>query len=122
MHIVAVICSNGLGHYRRTVGLLSRLQERLPEARIDVICESWQRDRTSNWERGSHFWERGARLIDAVTAPGVHWSTEASTYRDGRLMAWERRLSDVRALREADLVLSDNLAGVLTVRPDACLM
>ena len=47
MHILAIIAPNGLGHYRRAVHVLDRLAARLPDARIDLVCERWQLERGS---------------------------------------------------------------------------
>lgn len=120
--IAGVIAPNGLGHYRRMVGVLSRLLERLPDMHVHLVCESWQRDRMEKWDRSRMLWEKGTTCSAGVMAPGVHWSLDVNAYRDGRLTEWEQRLQGVDELKTADLVVSDNLSGVLSVRPDAMLM
>ena len=62
------------------------------------------------------------RYHTGILEPGVHWRLDPEGYQDGRLLAWEERLHSVPALHEADLVISDNLTGVLTIRADAVLM
>jgi len=111
-----------LGHYRRSIGLLSRIVERLPDVRIDVLCEKWQVERMFDWIRSRNLWSHNIKFITGVMEPGVRWSISPELYSDGRLLVWEERLRDIPALQDADLVLSDNLAGVLSQRPDAVLI
>lgn len=120
MHILAIIAPNGLGHYRRAVHVLDRLATRLPGARIDLVCERWQLER-GGFAAATRVRARG-RAITGVMVPGVEWAGRARGFADGRLLAWLDRLAAVPEVRAADLVLSDNLAGVLALRPDAVLM
>ncbi len=120
MHILAIIAPNGLGHYRRAVHVLDRLAARLPDARIDLVCESWQLERGS-FAAATRVRTRG-RAITGVMVPGVEWAERARGYADGRLLGWLDRLAAVPEVAAADLVVSDNLGGVLALRPDAVLM
>lgn len=120
--LAAVITANGLGHYRRTAGIIARLLERGADVdHVDVLAEPWQRDLTSDWHATQTLERRGATWIHDVIAPGVSWSSDPRLYDDGRLTAWEERLAGVDALQAADLVVSDNLSAVLELRPDAVL-
>lgn len=73
------------------------------------------------WQRLCDLLAAGARVRSGVMAPGVGWSADASVYEDGRLRGWLRRLARVEEIAAADLVLSDNLPGVLELRADAVL-
>jgi hypothetical protein len=73
LKILAVVCPNGLGHYRRTVGILRRVAKRVP-ARISLACERWQFERCRNSEPSE--WHRSVDYIFDVMAPGVHWPFE----------------------------------------------
>jgi hypothetical protein len=121
--ITAIICPNGVGHFRRTVEVLARLSEADPRLTFDIVCERWQRERMSDWEMLDAL-EKGSaiRWRHGFLDPGVTWAREASGYADGRLKDWVNRLREADFLLEADLVLSDNLAGILEIRPDAVLM
>ena len=122
MKIAALISANGLGHYKRLVGILARLQELCGELpQLTVLCEQWQTSRMSGWSRSRQLWTRGAEAVHGIMHPGVHWAMSPDVYCDGRLCDWERRLADVTAVREADVVISDNCAGILAERPDAVL-
>lgn len=113
MRILAVVCHSGLGHYGRTLALLARLAARQPVS-VTLVCESWQVERMPL--------PFPADVVTGVVEPGVHGPVNADLYRDGRLLAWEERLARVPALWHADVVVSDNLCGVLSVRPDAILV
>jgi len=121
MHIIGVVAPNGLGHFRRTVNVFARLAERLPAAQIDLVCEAWQAERAADSTPALRKLRARGRLIPGVMAPGVEWAARAS-FTEARLLGWIDRLRKVPEMKRADLVVSDNLAGVLEVRPDAVLM
>lgn len=115
MRIAAIVCENGLGHFKRTMSLLCTLQRRRPDLEVDLVCEAWQ------WQA----WKvkpAGIRIHTGLLHPGVYWDASPQPFQTGALLAWEERLKELPALYEADLVLSDNLAGVLSLRPDAVLL
>jgi hypothetical protein len=120
--LVAVLVPNGLGHARRTVGVIARYLERGGEAAVTIVGESWQESASLRWPAGRLLADHGAVWVPGIVAPGVHWSTDPGVYDDGRLLAWEERLDDVPSLATAEIVLTDNLVGVLTRRPDALLL
>ena len=122
MLILTLVCSNGLGHYRRCIEILSRIQQTKPEAEFLVCCEAWQIERMQDWALSREFWSGRAKAIHGVMQPGVSWSNDPSIYGDGRLFSWENRLEKLPELETADLVISDNLPGILRFRPDATLM
>jgi hypothetical protein len=98
--------------------VLSRLYERVSGLAISILCEESQIERASFWERSRSFWARpGVTHISGVL-PGVRWPLSL----DGDLLRWVSALGDIEDVRRADLVLSDNLAGVLEHRPDAMLL
>lgn len=64
---------------------------------------------------------RDVRVHYRVTEPGVALPQGPDAFADGRLEAWIARWES-SDLAQADLVVSDNLTGVLRTRPDAVLM
>jgi hypothetical protein len=117
--VVAVIAGNGLGHYRRTAAFLALLLDRGLAGPVTVVGETWQCERTRGWWATERLVEAGATWHTGVVSPGVEWSTAAARYDDGRLLAWEERLTAVPELADASLVIADNLPQVLAHRPDA---
>lgn len=120
--VLAVLVPNGLGHARRTVGVLGRYLARGGSARVVIAGEAWQEQAARRWPEGRLLAERGARWHHGVVAPGVSWGTDPSMWADGRLLRWEERLADLERTTRPDVVLSDNLVGVLSVRSDALLL
>jgi hypothetical protein len=121
--VFAVVCPNGLGHFRRLAEVLHRLAQLQPSLRFTLVCELWQRERMKGWQILQELeWEGRTRWVHGLLTPGVKWSLDSAVYADGRLIAWLDRLRGVDGLADADLVLSDNLPGVLGLRPDAVLM
>lgn len=123
MKVFAIICHNGLGHYKRCIEILHALLQESPATSITVVCEHWQVERMQGWEVSASFWSNpSVRLLEGIAAPGVHWSLDGDTYGTGILTNWHKRLQGLSSLEEADLVLSDNLPQVLYYRPDAVLI
>jgi hypothetical protein len=123
LSVFAVVCPNGLGHFRRLAEVLHRLAQLQPTVRFTLVCELWQRERMKGWQVLQELeWEGRARWVHGLLTPGVKWSLDPSVYADGRLISWLDRLHGVDGLADADLVLSDNLPGLLALRSDAVLM
>lgn len=123
MRLVAFVCSNGLGHYRRLIGILSRMREMLPNLVLDIACEQWQIDAMQDWPRSRQFWINSkTRLFEGIMAPGVHWAISTQAFGDGRLLNWFERAKQIPDWEQADIILSDNLAAPLSVRSDTILV
>lgn len=120
-HIFALICANGLGHFRRTIGVLDRLLARAPDVELELACDPRAFERTRAWPAALRVRAR-ARVHGDLITPAVGWSPSPDTYAGGVLQSWEEGLAACRGAREADLFLSDNLAGALSVRSDAILL
>src|SRR5829696_3227016 len=103
------------------IGVLGSFLDRGGEADITIVGEAWQREAASRWAAGALVERHRASWRHGIVQPGVGWSVAADRYRDGSLLEWEARLDQVPELARADVVVSDNLAGVLTRRPDALL-
>lgn len=123
MKILAVTCPNGLGHFRRVIDVLHALSSLLPDLAMEIVCSEWQKERMSNWDRLKDLQKWiGLQGFRYLPDPGVLWSNNPGDYSDGRLRRWVHSLDNISGIHEADLVLSDNLAGVLQIRSDAVLM
>lgn len=117
-----VVSPNGLGHLRRVTGVLDRLHALAPQLHTTVVAEPWQVEAFAGDAIAGPVLA-AVEVRSGVTEPGVRWHpTQPHLYDDGRLLAWEDRLAALPEVAEADLVISDNLAGTLAVRPDAVLM
>jgi hypothetical protein len=122
MQALAIVATAGLGHFRRTVRILGALLTKAPDLSLTLVCENWQLERLRTWPALQMLLDHGARVVSGVTYPGIEWSSDPAIYTDGRLLAWEERLRNVPGLGTADLVVSDNLVGVLDYRADAVLL
>ena len=115
--LLAVVCANGLGHFRRVIGVFDRLLAQRSVS-LTIACEKWQIERTATWPALQRVQQR-ARFVYGVTQPGVQWRARAHEYGE-ELFTWENRLLEHTA--QADIVVCDNLPGALAVRPDTVLM
>lgn len=122
LDLLVLVAPNGLGHFRRQVGILSRLLERLPDLRLHVLCANFQVASTADWDRAARFFaDPRVTWTGGILDPGIAWSTEASRYEDGMLLGWMDRCRMFPEVDRARAVLSDNLGTVLALRPDTIL-
>jgi hypothetical protein len=119
--VLAVVCPNGLGHLRRTLTLLAALVRRTEIEKVIIACDGDALRRTA-WLTGEPQLAAISKVVTDVMVPGVRWSPRGRDLSWSALFGWEGRLARVPELDEADLVLSDNLVGVLALRPDAVLL
>lgn len=123
MLVSALVAANGLGHYRRTLSVLFELRRRQSGLQVHVLCPQWQIDAMMNWRLSQEFWsQKNTFHVDGVAQSGVVWSPAVGSYSNGCLISWEDQLHEITALKRADIILSDNLTGILTYRPDAILL
>lgn len=122
MHLCVVICENGLGHFKRCIGLMHHWLKKYPRTELTVICREWQVKATNDWEWTDLLHQKNCTLNFEKTSPGVVWSPAPGFYQEDRLIGWIDRLRDFKPLSTADIVISDNLCGILELRPDTILM
>jgi hypothetical protein len=104
MHIAFIVCDNGLGHVRRAAAVIAALRAAVPAAQVEVFADP----------------ARCARFGLQVTEPFLTGTTADQLLAGVPASCrWEERLPD---LSRFDRVVSDNLAEVLALRPDAVLM
>jgi hypothetical protein len=119
--VAAIVCENGLGHFKRMLGILDEWHRRNPQDQIHIYAEEWQVQQLHDWPKISLFDRPEVHLHPGVVHPGIRLGSPES-YRSGRLVDWGKRLEHEEELLAADLVLSDNLSGVLQYRKDAILL
>jgi hypothetical protein len=118
MRVASVIAANGTGHFRRSIGVLHRLLIERPSLDLTVFCTDRQLKVMQSWWRLRNLVELGARFITDFEC-GVRWPLVQPV---PDLLAWRDQLAESSEIRDADLVVSDNLANILTIRPDVVLM
>ena len=106
---VALIgCSNGLGHVRRLALIANQLATRGVEVVLFAPLQSVERVQSALAV------EKMFSVIDFDTRTSAH----ALRTGNHQAMYWEKGLP---TLRQYDLVVSDNLPEILSIRPDAWL-
>lgn len=115
------VCPNGIGHAVRALRVLRVLVERHgPVGRLVVTLA---REQLAALRPDVRAWlaAHDVEVVHDVVEPGVALAGSVDGYADGRLTSWVARWEASAAAR-TDLVVSDNLTGVLAARPDAVLM
>jgi len=119
-NITFLICSNGLGHFRRSLRVAHALLRANGGVRADLLVTGRQLEITRGWPILEDLRkEERATLIP--TGPNIEWKKEAGAYDRASLFGWLDRLPPA-AVEGADLLVSDNLGLILERRPDALLM
>ena len=119
--ISVTVCPNGIGHAVRALRVLRALDLRYgPFGRSHVALSAPQ---LAALDADTRAWlaTRDVRVHHGVADPGVALPRQPDAFGDGRLEAWISRWES-SDLARADLIVSDNLTGVLRARPDAVLM
>lgn len=103
-------------------GWINSLLSRFPEIKVDFLCRQWQVEAIKAGSNQSTLGDYPHVRYFDLPSPGVSWSKTPDIYRDGRLIGWVDELKSFDPLKTADIVISDNLSGILSIRPDAILM
>ncbi|GAB4413787.1 MAG: hypothetical protein OHK0039_21030 [Bacteroidia bacterium] len=121
-HIIAIVCANGLGHFRRTIGVLHAWQQLVPGLHIDVVCTEQQLTLNRDWDRLVVLQAAGVGFHTGYLEGSVVWQPRADAYTPSQTGQWLDRLGSFPGLYDADMVLSDNLEHVLALRADAVML
>jgi hypothetical protein len=98
--------------------LAARLVGLRPGARLTLVMETWQQSRLAQTAAGHALAAAGVRVVDGVMTQAPRWPHQGGH----DLLGWRDALAASGAVADAELVISDNLAGVLALRPDAVLV
>ena len=117
-HLAILVSANGYGHIRRQILIASELLKQNSNLHVQfaITDAQFQRFKLEIENLGSR-----ASAVVGVTEDSVRWRHDPSNYTATNLNGWESELMSRSSLIEADFVLSDNLVGVLEIRPDAVL-
>ena len=117
-HLAILVSANGYGHIRRQILITSELLKQNSNLHVQfaITDAQFQRFKLEIENLGSR-----ASAVVGVTEDSVRWRHDPSNYTATNLNGWESELMSRSSLIEADFVLSDNLVGVLEIRPDAVL-
>ena len=117
-HLAILVSANGYGHIRRQILITSELLKQNSNLQVQfaITDAQFQRFKLEIENLGSR-----ASAVVGVTEDSVRWRHDPSNYTATNLNGWESELMSRSSLIEADFVLSDNLVGVLEIRPDAVL-
>lgn len=122
MNILVVTASNGADHCQRALGIFARLMLRVHDLKVHLVCSRKAMEQATRAIKVPPFLlDRLITHFDIVD-DGVDWSNDPEVYADGRLINWESRVADLLQVHDFQYVFSDNLCGVLRMRPDTILI
>ena len=116
--IAFLICSNGFGHYKRSLRTADALLKKDPSLEIRLFCTKLQIRENQSWSTQVKL-QSDSQVTFYPVSSNVEWNRlQAPTYE--MLCDWEHDFP-WEELVSADLVISDNISAVLSHRPDAIL-
>jgi hypothetical protein len=119
--LCVVVCANGLGHFRRSIRVVDALHTQLDELEVEIYAEQWQVERARGWSVLARLQEESSVRFHCGAMHGSpQWDRGGWTARD--YFGWVEAIGREEPVQNSDIVLSDNLVGVLRARPDAILM
>jgi hypothetical protein len=113
--IAAIACSNGLGHSRRIIAISSFLYKNGFNGRIDLYISEDARNAFKNWSEYEYLMKiNSVNFIDFLYPNSQSEKFDNLSAKDWNKIA-------IPKLSSYDLVWSDNILQILTVRPDTVL-
>jgi len=116
-----LVCSNGLGHLKRTFLISKKINEFFSHLDLYIYCEEWQVEAASLWDDFKEF--RNSQNINFIFnkmlgSPKLPYEEmEFEAY-----LQWLEGLGNDEILSRSDMLLSDNLVGALKIREDSLLI
>jgi len=113
------VCSNGYGHLKRDIAVISSILNQNSTIGVDVFCKSEHikmARREINFNHGSQL-----NFHDDATKNEINWLKE-ETITSVQYDAWTEELKHHSILQKADLIVSDNHVLPLRVFPQTKLM
>lgn len=120
--IFHLVCPNGLGHFKRTIEIWSRLIHNT-NVKVTIGCEEWQYQCSSSLP-ALQFLDNSKKVsFQFIEMQGaLRWMDNPSEYSIFQYQRSLKTITSLPVLRNADLVLSDNLAGIIGSHPNVILV
>jgi len=121
--IAILVCPNGLGHYKRVASLVSCLIDYSECGEFVIYCAQIQFDALKDDQVFKKFYQsKKVKFVFNLLNLAPQWVLDEKELENLNLNDWINSIKNEETILKADLVLSDNLVGILKVRPDALLM
>ncbi len=120
--ILHIVCPNGLGHFKRTTEVWSKI---LPGLDVDVVilCESWQVEGSKHTPAVQQLRKWSNIRFESMDMLGaLRWYDNPLEYNAEQYKSFLKRVRNLPAFFSANLVISDNLIGPLKGLDNAILI
>ncbi|MEN0003593.1 MAG: glycosyltransferase [Bacteroidota bacterium] len=120
--IFHLVCSNGLGHFKRTNELWFHLRNEI-EAEVIIACEKWQFEHFRSHLKDELVSDSNSICFNFLELGGTLKWQERPTQYDWN--AYKNRrivLKNIISKLNLDLVISDNLTSVVDLHPNVLLI
>ncbi|MCB0562257.1 MAG: hypothetical protein KDD09_25060 [Phaeodactylibacter sp.] len=117
---IFIVCSNGYGHFRRTLKIAAHLKKAVKSLRLEIFCTPKQTAAHQHWPLYMSLMN-SRRVKFSAIGNNVNWSNDPGKYTAENLGGWLAHIPS-KTIADADFVISDNLSSILHIRPNAVLM
>lgn len=119
--IFHLVCPNGMGHFKRTVEIWSELIDQM-SVEVTIACEDWQCQKFKN-HRGFEKLQNNPHVrFEFFDLNGtLRWS-DLSNLQLNEYQATIERVKNHEQYEEADLIISDNLLGLISSAKEALIL
>ena len=117
--IAFVVCSNGFGHFRRCLRVADWLRSNVTGVSFRFFCTERQLKHLADWRLLEDLRCRQQFRIEPVGA-NVEWK-DIESGKTKEMLSWVNDFPG-ESILNSRVVVSDNLSGILSVRPDAVMM
>ena len=107
-----LVSGNGLGHFKRTIEIWEELIDNLA-VNVTIVSEKWQHDKWSNNRsliKSNNHTRIKFHYLDLTNT--LQWHESHCLTFEQYQLTWEK-IKALKCFRDADLVISDNLLGVI---------
>lgn len=112
-----IVCPNGMGHFKRVMEVVGEILALTKLVQIAIVCQSWQKSRLNK-----HFSEP-VRFIEDLMEPGVSYQFfDDAFFEKKKYLKWEESVAGLEEFQNTDLIVSDNLCGILEHHDSVMLM
>jgi len=106
-----------MGHYKRVLEVVSELLKISESYQLYIACQSWQKSKIQISECDR------IHYLEDLMEPGICYkSFNDNFFFEKQYLCWEQSIVSLNEFQNADLVISDNLCGVLAHHDNVILM
>lgn len=119
--IFHLVCPNGMGHFKRTVEIWSELIDQM-SVELTIACEDWQCQKIKNHRGFEELQNHPDVCFEFFDLNGTLKWRDLSGLQLNEYQAPLERVKNHEQYKKADLIISDNLLGLISSAKEALII